>query len=83
MGFILEEWVGDDNTVRYRTYPIFVGPFATRQQADEEAKKQKPQHGGFICVEREPTDEKPPSKMRSHKSNLSLHRMGKRDHRRR
>jgi hypothetical protein len=53
MGYVLEEWVGDHNP--YRTYPIFgVGPFATRQEANEEAKKHQPQHGGFITVEREP-----------------------------
>ncbi len=50
MGFVIEEWVGEHNP--YRTYPV-AGPFATRQQANDEATKQQPQFGGFITVESE------------------------------
>ncbi len=39
--------VGDHNP--YRTYLIFgIGPFATREEATEEAKEYQPQHGDLL-----------------------------------
>jgi hypothetical protein len=57
MHFELEEWVGNNNNRMYRTYPIFVGSFATRQEADAVAKLQKPQHGGIITVVLKPAQQ--------------------------
>lgn len=52
----LEEWVEErPGSTRYRTYPIFAGPFSTRTEAEEEAKKHTPQHGGSIQVRRRPS----------------------------
>jgi hypothetical protein len=80
MGYVLEEWVGDHNP--YRTYPILgVGPFATWQEANEEAKKHQPQHGGFITVEREPSEDKPARKTKGGKR-LPRGREGRRRNRR-
>jgi hypothetical protein len=62
MGFVIVEWI-DDN----RNVPVFAGPFGTRQEADEEAKRHKPQHGGFICVEREQLQKRPVAKRRGGK----------------
>jgi len=81
MGFVLEEWVGEANP--YRRYPILqAGSFATRAAAREAAKNYQPQHGGFICVEPEPTDEKPALRTRRRKSKLPHLRENKRPHRR-
>jgi len=76
MGFILEEWTGDDETGRYRTYPIFVGPFATRQEADVEAKKQQPQYGGWIEVVRESSPQAKTARKRTKKKPRNANRRG-------
>jgi hypothetical protein len=57
VGFVIVEWINDNTNV-----PVFAGLFATRQGADEAAKKHKPQHGGFICVERELPQKRPVAK---------------------
>ena len=52
MGFILEEeWTDSLDPYRYYNVPIFVGPFATRKEAEEEKQRRHPQHaGGYIRV---------------------------------
>lgn len=66
MGYVIEEWVGDHSP--YRTYPVVRGgPFATRPEAKEEAKKHEPQHGGFITVVPEPGQETPKPKRKGRK----------------
>jgi hypothetical protein len=62
MGFVLEEWVEATKPREYRTYPVFgVGPFKTREEAHEEAKRHEPKHGGFITAVPEPREENPAS----------------------
>jgi hypothetical protein len=60
MGFILEEeWTDSVNPYKYYNMPIFAGPFATRQEAEEEKQRRQPQHsGGYIRV----VEEKPKGK---------------------
>jgi len=41
----------------YRTYPIFVRSFVTREAADAAAKLQEPQHGGVITVVSKPAQQ--------------------------
>ena len=49
MSFVLiEEWSDKENPYKYYNVPVFAGAFDTKQEADEEAKKHKPQHGGII-----------------------------------
>jgi hypothetical protein len=43
MRFIIVERT-DDN----KEYPVFTLPFRTREEADAEAKKHTPQHGGIL-----------------------------------
>jgi hypothetical protein len=57
MKFELEERVGKENSRRYYIYPIFVGSFATREEADAAAKLQEPQHGGIITVVSKPAQQ--------------------------
>jgi hypothetical protein len=68
MGFCLEEHVCIDDGFEYRKYPIFVGPFKTRQEAEEKAKHQQPQNGGEIVVVREPASGKGSPKPRKRTS---------------
>lgn len=78
MGFVVEEWVGEHNP--YRTYPV-AGPFATRQQANDEAKKHQPEYGGFITVERERSEASVP-KGKAKGKKLSQLRLNERRNRR-
>jgi hypothetical protein len=49
MGFVLiEEWGDKENLHRWHSVPIFAGTFGTKEEADEEAKKHEPEHGGII-----------------------------------
>jgi hypothetical protein len=55
MGFILiEERADAVNPYKYYTYPVFAGPFATREEAEAEKALRKPENGGVIRVVPEP-----------------------------
>jgi hypothetical protein len=67
--------VGDHNS--YRTYPIFgVGPFATREEATEEARKHEPQHGDLLMSNANWPTRKP---RQSEKAKRNCHGVGKPD----
>lgn len=69
MGFILEEeWADSGNPYKYYNTPIFVGPFATREEAEEEKQRRKPEHAdGCIRAVAEKPKEKRPLKRRGRK----------------
>ena len=49
MEFVLiEEWDDAENPYKFHRVPVFAGTFATKEEADKEAVKREPQHGGII-----------------------------------
>jgi hypothetical protein len=82
MGFIvIEEWGDKDNPYRYHWVQVSATTFATREEADEEAKKHQPQHvDGYIRVRKEP-QEKPTPKRKGGKK-LARLREGRRRNKR-
>ena len=60
MGFVLiEEWGDEENPHKFYNVPVLAGTFETKEEADEEAKKRQPQHGGIIRVVRERSETAP------------------------
>jgi hypothetical protein len=47
---LIEEWGDSENPYKYYTVPVFAGTFATKEEAQEEAKKHTPTHDGIIRV---------------------------------
>ena len=68
MGFvIIEEWGDKENPFKYYTVPVFAGTFATKEEADREAQKRKPTHGGIIRAVPEKLQGEPAPKRKGRK----------------